>query len=354
MVTAVASQIKRDYPGCHLTWFIGDKYKSVIDHNPHVDAVISLPMSEWKGMNSDFNKINAVLTDVKMQGNYDGIFLTDLTLSGNMANYDGTNRSSMFRGYPNPITKGIQPVMRLVDSEIQTVTKFIARNKITSYKNVILFECSPQSDQSFVNKDFALRTAQEIVYQFPDTCVIMTGANLNFQEEPGIIDAGVLSFRENAQLANYCTLLIGCSSGITQICQSDWVTRKLPMIQLIRKDYHTNASLVQDLEYHGVDASHVIEMTECTPGQVLVCVVCNRTFGFEVARSVYHEPVEVNLAPYFCIMVGWGIRNGRWNGMLKSFGLTFSRFGLNPRIIFGILKYGSKRIFRQRVKGLPS
>ena len=37
--TLVARQIKRDHPGCHLTWVIGDKFASILDGNPHVDAV---------------------------------------------------------------------------------------------------------------------------------------------------------------------------------------------------------------------------------------------------------------------------------------------------------------------------
>jgi hypothetical protein len=41
--TAIARQIKADYPGCHLTWAIGSMCRAIIDGNPHVDALWKIP-----------------------------------------------------------------------------------------------------------------------------------------------------------------------------------------------------------------------------------------------------------------------------------------------------------------------
>ena len=38
-VTAVARQIKQDYPGCHLTWAISSRCSQVIQNNPYVDEI---------------------------------------------------------------------------------------------------------------------------------------------------------------------------------------------------------------------------------------------------------------------------------------------------------------------------
>ena len=41
--TAVARQIKHDYPGCTLTWAVASFSKSVVEHNPFVDTIREIP-----------------------------------------------------------------------------------------------------------------------------------------------------------------------------------------------------------------------------------------------------------------------------------------------------------------------
>ena len=38
--TAVARQIKQDFPGCHLTWVIAGVYKNIIAQNPYLAVPI--------------------------------------------------------------------------------------------------------------------------------------------------------------------------------------------------------------------------------------------------------------------------------------------------------------------------
>ena len=38
-VTALARQIKHDYPGCHLTWAISNRCSQVIQNNPYIDDI---------------------------------------------------------------------------------------------------------------------------------------------------------------------------------------------------------------------------------------------------------------------------------------------------------------------------
>ncbi len=42
--TAVARQIKEDFPVCHLTWAISSMCRPVIDNNPYVDKIWELPL----------------------------------------------------------------------------------------------------------------------------------------------------------------------------------------------------------------------------------------------------------------------------------------------------------------------
>ncbi|MEO7049339.1 MAG: hypothetical protein ABI091_28810, partial [Ferruginibacter sp.] len=38
--TAIARQIKNDFPGCKLSWAIASFCKNIIAHNPYVDEVL--------------------------------------------------------------------------------------------------------------------------------------------------------------------------------------------------------------------------------------------------------------------------------------------------------------------------
>lgn len=42
--TALARQLKQDFPGCHLTWAVGAANRGVLANNPDIDALWELPM----------------------------------------------------------------------------------------------------------------------------------------------------------------------------------------------------------------------------------------------------------------------------------------------------------------------
>ena len=68
--TLVARQIKRDHPGCHLTWVIGDKCASILDGNPHVDAVHKIVLSSRdEALSSGWEKAKTWVTDQVRMGN---------------------------------------------------------------------------------------------------------------------------------------------------------------------------------------------------------------------------------------------------------------------------------------------
>ena len=105
--TAVARQIKQDFPGCHLTWAISVSCKKFIDGNPDADAV--LVVTEVKRDNEKaFKKLRRRFFSEKKKGQWDEVFVTH-TMGANQALYDGTVRGMIFRAYPNPVTVPVQP-----------------------------------------------------------------------------------------------------------------------------------------------------------------------------------------------------------------------------------------------------
>ena len=45
--TAIAQQIKHDFPGCHLTWAVSSLCRPVIEGNPWIDDIWEIPMADW-------------------------------------------------------------------------------------------------------------------------------------------------------------------------------------------------------------------------------------------------------------------------------------------------------------------
>jgi ADP-heptose:LPS heptosyltransferase len=296
-VTALARQIKQDYPDCHLTWAISNRCSQIIQNNPYVDEIweiFSENMSENYGSAWEQTKKEAILKKEKKL--YDYLFFTQI-FPDNISNYDGTTRSSTFRNYPNPITVPISPIIVLNEKEIENVQTFARKHKLQEFRRVILFECSPQSGQSPVNTDFALELSKKIVDKFEDCVVLLTSNQKIITGHPHIIDASGITFRENAELSKYCDLLIGCSSGITWLLTSTWA-KKIPTIQILNKksSEFTFASVSYDLKYWGESIHHIIEITKPEHQYILNCIEMTLEEGVEKARNKYNEELKPNVA----------------------------------------------------------
>jgi len=289
--TTIARQIKKDYPNCHLTWAVASTHSSVLNNNPYIDTLWKVEVVNNEYFTTGWDAFEKEAEKRRKEGEFDKVFYTQ-TFPKNINKLDGSIRSTIFNSYPNKITVPITPVLCLSENEIENVRKFINEHNING-KQIILFECAPKSNQSFINPDFALICAKEIVNKFPNVVIILSS---NVPIESGdsrIIDGSRISIRENAELTKYCALLIGCSSGITWISTSDWA-KPLPMIQLISGKAFWFASVIYDLSYWGCDTSQIIEMTECTPAHVVECTESLLSKGVTVAKQKYSEKIRPN------------------------------------------------------------
>ena len=292
--TTIARQIKQDSPDCFLVWAIGSKYSDILKDNPHVDYILEYPIkSRWE-VTSKWYEFADEMQKLKNRGDFDAVYLTQ-AYPGNPYAFYGSPRASMFRMYPYPMTVPLTPVVRLSIMEIRHVLTFATEHELFRKKHVILFECSPESNQSFITEKFVKTAAELIVATIPNSCVILSSNKPIESDNPNIIDGSVLTFRENAELTTYCTLFIGTGSGITQLCQSDWA-KPLPTILLLGK--HTVASLISDNEYFNLPADKIIEMSDCDELHLLRCVQDIANYGFEEARQKYCE----KLVPDFNII----------------------------------------------------
>ncbi|WP_013325270.1 glycosyltransferase family 9 protein [Gloeothece verrucosa] len=332
--TTIAKQIKTDYPNCHLTWAIGSKYRSILNENPHVDEIWEIPLNSRDDIAQAWYKFKKVALERYEQGDFDEIFLTQI-YPDNYKTYDGTLRSSILRFYGKPITVGVNPVIVLSEQEVNNVYNFVYKNNLLEKKNIILFECSAKSDQSFVTTEFALELVKILIDKIPDCRIILSSDIPISILDERIIDGSSLSFRENAELTKYCSLLIGCSSGISWLCTSEWA-KKLPSIQLLKADKSMYASFIYDHQYHGLTYDHIIEMTDTTAETVAACVIAVIKDGVATARLNFHQDITLDFTFYFQTMA-FVLYKRKFKDFIFSLFYTFKRYGFRPNLLKSFL-----------------
>jgi len=293
--TVIAKQIKIDYPNCHLTWAIGAKYQSVIYNNPYIDKIWIIDNNDyyfegWTLFENECNKL-------KSEGVFDKIFLSQI-YPKNLYLFDGTIRSSILQVYPNKITD-VTPIIQLTKEEINNVNSFILKYKLINRK-LIIFEFAPSSMQSYVNLEFALKTAELLlkILQNNNLTIILSSHLKITTGNESIIDGSELTFRENAELLNRSELLIGCSSGITWLSTSNWV-KKIPTIQLINHKSYWFAGMIYDFQYHGLNHDNIIELRKCSPEYLTNCINYVLSFDVYKAKNIYNYIVKPKIFTSF-------------------------------------------------------
>ncbi len=287
--TAVARQIKQDYPGCHLTWAIAAFCKDIIAGNPYVDEVLEVNTVAKNDVVA-YRRFRKDMYRQKQQGRWDEIVITNV-IDEKQANYDGTIRSATLRGYNKPVTVPLQPVLRLRAEEIERAKSFAATHQLHTYKHVVLFEFAPQSKQSDMTPAFAIDLSEKIV-QRADTAIILSSALKINHTLPQIIDGSSLSLRETAALTHYCTLLLGSSSGITWISTSD-AARRLPMVQVLDPFTPWVNAVSRDCERFNFPTDKLIEIYRFDKDVINNCVQAALD-DFAAAKNKWHQPLPLH------------------------------------------------------------
>jgi glycosyltransferase involved in cell wall biosynthesis len=328
--TTLARQIKHDYPNCHLTWAISSMCRSMIEGNPFVDEIWEIPARNWQQIVAAWYGLEKEVQARLSRGEFDEVFLTQVS-PNNYQNYDGTTKGSLFRGYPKPITVPIQNILRLRNDEIERVRNFAEQHNLLKRSHVILFEYTGSSSQSFVKPEYALSVAQGLLSRLPDCSIILSSHVKIITGDTRIIDGSVLTLRENAELTKYCSLLIGCSSGVTQIVLTDWA-KPLPMIQLLLTSTSVYASIAHDLEYWQQSSEQVLEMTDCPIEQVVECAYTALIQGFSEARRRFNQQIPLNFEFYFTLVRQALLQNGDYLKAARSLLYTAERYGWQEQL----------------------
>ncbi|MGQ0739160.1 MAG: glycosyltransferase family 9 protein [Bacteroidota bacterium] len=315
MATVLAKQIKKDFPGCHLTWAISNLCRQVIENNPDIDAIWEVQVSsKLAALKEDWFSFRQLALAKKGAGEFNEVFFTQIYPS-NVHQYDGTTRGTIYNAYPFPVTVDARPVIRLKEEEVLRVKDFADKYSLQKYKQVILFECSALSGQSFVTVAWAVEVAEKLADRHENLFIIISTHLQLENPHPGITTASQLTLRENAELTKYCSLLVGCSSGITWMATTDQAKR-LPMIQFLRRGIGFKfASVSYDHQFWGLDASNIIETTNSNADKAVDLISSVLKNGIAANRIKYHQ----KLRPCFLSLVKYSFMFFRRGKFGKSF-----------------------------------
>jgi len=290
LVTPLVKQLKQENPSCHITWAIGSPYKKIIDGNPYVDEIWEIDVKSIEEIQPARELFEKKAMLKLEHGDYDEVIITDFTPK-NYHNYFLTTRSFLFRSFGKKITVPVSPLLFLSEEEKLNVKRFADKNNLSKYKHVILIESAPKSGQSNMTPDKAKELSLKILERHADTAVILS-SNIPFESvKSGLIDASLLSFRENAELIKYCSLLIGCSSGISWLMTST-ASKIIPTIQIINRSYWL-ASMSVDHYFLRLPSDHIIEIDDSKIDEIISIIDKIIIDGFLKVRERYHKPVII-------------------------------------------------------------
>ena len=346
--TAIAQQIKHDFPGCHLTWAVSSLCRPVIEGNPWIDDIWEIPMADWVDalFRASWQSFANEAINRYERGLYDFVFFTQI-YPGNPHHFEGTVRRGIFLGYPGKITVPLKPSLSLRTEELESVNRFAQKCCLEKFEQVILFEFASKSGQTNVTREFALQTAEKIAEESAGRhAVILSSQHAIQSPMEGIIDGSVLTLREMAELTKHCTLLIGCSSGISCISTSTWA-KPLPMIQMLTDRCAMFASLAYDYLYFGLPTSHVIEMFDANVERLVSCVEFFFEHGWEKTRALYHQDPQIAFAFYLDFVKNYVLSPHDYYGFCISLRHVVDRYGWRPDLE-AALKEVARNILGQR------
>ena len=325
--TTIARQIKQDYPGCHLTWWISSRCRGLLVGNPHVDEVVAVDLKDWTNTSRDLAWALAKAEILRRQTGpdpYDRVWMPQI-YPDNFRHFDGTVRPSQFRGYDRPITVPIDPVIHLTEEERSNVARYAAEHRLADRERVVLFECSSNSSQSHVTPEFAKEVAALVNQQgLKATFLLSTMIPLGADLPPNAFSAGKLSMRENLALLDHCSHFVGCGSGLTVIATCDQA-KNIPNLQILDRSKSVLASFFHDFCYWNKNADRFIEMPDASPALAVECLKRAFEKGHDAAVSDFHKPCGVSFEFVHEITV-YLIGRGQYLDAAESLAHTFKRY----------------------------
>ena len=264
-------------------------------------------------------------------GRFDHAFLTQIS-PGRFANYDGTIRPSIFRNYGRPITVPVDVAINLTEQETEEADRWFHHSPASTASQVVLFECSSKSGQSFMTVDLAWQIAERITAALNTAVVIISTHEALPAEHPRIISGGSLSIRQTARLTHHAHLFVGCGSGLTVAATSGAANTGLPNIQILKRSTSVYASFRHDFAFFGKPTSQFLELTSEDPDHLAKVAVSALSQGFASAQAEFDDPVPLSFGWYRELISMMLLERGQYVDAVHSLLLTAERYGWHSEL----------------------
>jgi hypothetical protein len=327
--TALARQIKTNWPGCHLTWAVGSLFRPWIEHNPYVDSIWTVPLAERRDTFARWSMFEAEVVRQLDRGSFDLAVMSQIC-PGNYQRWDGTVRVSGLRAMPE-LSVPVTPVMRTTADERARVDTFARRLGLDGFRHRILMECQAYSLQSAVTPDTALRLARRVVERVPDTIVVLSLPTPLETGSDRVVVAHELSLRENHDLVDRMSLFVGCISGLSVVamCERE---HPVPMVQLVDRRASIYASVSLDFHHWGLATDQLVELRGPPEDEALACIETVLTAGMAAAKARFDRPLDIDFQMYFESIHFYLLQYGRFADAARSLLITAQRFGWHPQL----------------------
>jgi hypothetical protein len=323
--TILARQLRQDYPKAHITWAISSQCVGLLRNNPHIDDVWEIEIPSWNEHAVMWRVFEREATRRLLRHEFDHVYFSQIW-PNNFQNFDGTIRPSILRSYGRPITVPIENVIALTEEETQRADRWVQENDIALFEHRILFECSAKSGQSQMNVELAQEVAAHIYEALSSTTVLFCTHLPVELKHPNSRNAGELTLREIARLTHHCSFFVGAGSGATVVATSA-ASRKLPQIHVLAANTSMFASFAHDLEYFGLDSSHIMETTDIHAKSIARAIVASLRDGIDSTRSQYSRPPPLGFEHYWNLIEASLIKRSRYLDAAQSLLTTVKRYG---------------------------
>lgn len=346
--TAIARQLKTDHPGCTVTWAVAPFCAGILANNPYIDTIWTIDYMPDRKIETFRQHRGRLWQEAEAKG-FTRIFFTQI-LEENFSFYDGQVRSSILAAFQQPVTVPLTPVLELTAAEQERVKNFAQANQLSTEDYTILFECAPLSGQLAMDIHRAHALAVQMTAADPAIKVILSSAHQIDTGHDRIIDGSVLSLRETAGLTHHCSLLIGCSSGITWASTST-AAKPLPSVQLLDNRAYIFNSPALDHERNGLSADRWLELYDFDDAKILSVIRSIREQGFDTARKEQGQRSKQTFRIYRGITHEF-IRQRKF-GLLSAFiRRNRKRYGFNlsmyKSILLGIILFPVQYFLNKR------
>jgi ADP-heptose:LPS heptosyltransferase len=328
-VTAIVRYIKQKNPSSYITWVVSTKCKNMLINNPDIDEIEEVTIQDTSKNEEVFNRVLKDAHQKMKSGLYSEVIVPQL-LGSNMKYYDGIVCSSLFRSAGLGNNELAPPRLYLMPQEIATAQKFAEQHQLSNYQHIVLFECAPQTNQLLLTDELILAYSKKIIEQ-GNACVILSAPKAYHFNAPHIFDGNTLSIRETVALTHHCTILLGCSSGISWAATSN-AAKPLQFVQILAPDAYYFNPLSITLKKWQQPLDRLIELVRFDVlkiGEVFRDIFSK---DFDSAKAMHNQPVQVQFRLHRGIVHGF-LKKGRLSEIITFVKTNIEANGWSPNML---------------------